>query len=647
MGGRTQIALTVASGVTLVLSFFVSQPWMPDWVPYLSIACGSVFALQAAWRSVRDREIDVNVLMVLAAVGSVAIGRPVEAAVLLFLFALSGTLEEYAMARTRNAIEGLIKLRPDNAIVVTPEGDKTVPVSEVRVGDIVRVRPFEAVAIDGHVVQGETAIDQSAMTGESRPVPRSVGDQVLAGTQNGEGMVLVRATAEHGGTTLEKIVELVRDAQENKASGERISAWFGSRYTLLVIGAFVVSLVVRLLIGQPTERALYASLSLFVALSPCALVISVPAATLSALAWAARRGILVRGGEFIEAIGKVDTAVLDKTGTLTVGKPVLAQICVCDTVVASVGAASECAERDACWRSGESMSTGSKDILRLAASAEQYSTHPIAQAIVDAANRQGTSVPTASEHQSLSGLGVVATVEGRRVRVGQRRFFEQGEERLPAHFAEHVEEMQHLGMTVAIAECDGEFAALGLEDVVRDEAKSVLDELRDLGVEKQMMLTGDTPQTAAAVARRLDMSDVHAGLLPDDKERIVSGLADSGRRVVMVGDGVNDAPSLARANVGVAMGGLGSDVALNAADVVLMQDRLALLPELVRLGRRTNKVIRQNLYFGSGVIVMLFVGSIVWDAFFPSTSNLILPLAVVGHEGSTVLVILNGLRLLR
>lgn len=643
MDRRIQIGLTVASGATLVVSFFGLHPA----VPYVSIAAGSVIALRSAWRSIASREIDVNVLMVLAALGSVLLGLPVEAAVLLFLFALSGTLEEFAMARTKSAIEGLIKLRPETALLVTASGDTAVPLQQLRVGDSVRVRPFEAIPVDGEIVEGETSVDQSAMTGESHLVAKKPGERVLAGTQNTEGMIVIRVTTEHGRTTLDKIVELVQDAQENKASGERISAWFGTRYTFLVIGAFVVSLVVRLLIGQESERAIYASLSLFVALSPCALVISVPAATLSALAWAARRGILVRGGAFIEAIGSVDTAVLDKTGTLTSGKPKLAQICVCDTVPALVGAQMECAERDACWRIGESMSKDSKEILRMAASAEQYSTHPIAQAIVDAAREQGMTVPQASAQQSLSGLGVVATVEGKQVRVGQRRFFEQDGAQLPDHFAEHVEELQHHGMTVAIAECDGEYAALGLEDVVRPEAKSVLEDLRSLGVTRQIMLTGDTKQTAAAVAKQLAIEEVQAGLLPDDKERILAQLVDQGRRVVMVGDGVNDAPSLARAHVGVAMGGLGSDVALNAADVVLMQDRLASLPALVRLGRRTNTVIKQNLAFGTGVIAVLFVGSIVWDALFPATRNLILPLAVVGHEGSTVLVILNGLRLLK
>ena len=355
----------------------------------------------------------------------------------------------------------------------------------------------------------------------------------------------------------------------------------------------------------------------------------------------------MRGGEFIEAIGKVDTALLDKTGTLTSGAPHLAQICVCDTVAVTTGGHVECAERDACWRKDEKMSQESRTILRLAAAAEQYSSHPIAQAVVEAAREQGLDVPEASEQSSHSGLGVTAVVDGVRVRVGQRRFFQTDGATLPQHFAEHVEQMQGAGMTVAVYECEGSYAALGLEDAIRPETMAVLADLASLGISEHVMMTGDTPQTASAVASRVGLTTVHSGLLPQDKERIVAEYAEKGAVTMMVGDGINDAPSLARARVGVAMGGLGSDVALNAADVVLMQDRLDLLPRLVRLGRMTNTIIRQNLYFGAGVIVFLFTGSLLWDALFPATRNLILPLAVVGHEGSTVLVILNGLRLLR
>ncbi|HXH61000.1 MAG TPA: HAD-IC family P-type ATPase, partial [Fimbriimonadaceae bacterium] len=272
MRERLRLWLTVVSGVTLVLSFVFPHTW----VPYASIAAGSIVAVRMAWESVVKREIDVNVLMVLAAFGSVMLGLPVEAAVLLFLFALSGTLEEFAMARTKSAIEGLIQLRPDTALLVSPTGDKEVAVEDLRVGDVVRVRAFETFPVDGQVQQGQTMVDQSAMTGESQPVAKGIGDGVLAGTDNGEGMVLVSVTAESGKTTLEKIVDLVRNAQENKASGERISAWFGTRYTFFVIGAFVVSLLLRLGFHQQVHEAVYASLTLFVALSPCALVISVP-----------------------------------------------------------------------------------------------------------------------------------------------------------------------------------------------------------------------------------------------------------------------------------------------------------------------------------------------------------------------------------
>lgn len=640
--GRIRLFLTILCGVALLFDLF----HLAQVAVYIAIGAGSVHALRAAWQSITARTIDVNVLMILAAIGSAYLGRWTEAAVLLFLFTLSGTLEDYALSRTKSAIEGLIKLRPETALRVTVNGDEEVILAWLAVGDVVRVRPYDAFPVDGEVVEGSTDVDQSAMTGESRPVSKTIGDKVLAGTTNGGGMVLVRVAATMHETTLEKIVALVKDAQENKASGERVSEWFGSRYTIVVVIVFFISFSIRYSLGQASNDALYASLTLFVALSPCAIVISSPASTLSALAWCARNGILVRGGAYIEAIGNVDTLVVDKTGTLTVGKPRLAQICVCDTSLVIPGARAECAERDACWDDGEKMSEDSKGILRLAASAEQYSTHPIAEAVVLAAKHESIIVPTADHHHAIAGYGVRARVDTKDVRVGQRRFFELDGETLPEHFLEHVEEMQHKGMTVAIVESGGEYAALGLEDMPRDEAASVLRALQELNINRQILATGDTIQTAQAVASQLAITEVHASLLPDDKEALITKLEMEGSKVMMVGDGINDAPSLARASVGVAMGGLGSDVALNAADVVLMQDRLDALPKLVNIGRKTNKIIRQNLMFGTGVIAFLFIGSIVWDAFFTRT-NLILPFAVIGHEGSTVLVILNGLRLLR
>lgn len=642
--GDLKVVLTALCGLTLVLSFFGLHPWLP----YVSVLFGSYFALKAAYESLRERSLDVNFLMVFAAGGAVAVGHPSEAAVLLFLFSLSSTLESLTLARTKNAIEGLIKLRPETALRVRGGEDETVRVEDLVVGDHVRVPPYQHIPADGIVVSGSTSIDQSAMTGESAPVERIEGDRVLAGTQNLDRMIVFEVQAAVGDTTLEKIVELVRDAQENKASGERISAWFGQRYTFFVIFAFAVSLVIRFLIGQTGDVALYGALTLLVALSPCAVVISVPASTLSALAWCARNGMLVRGGEFIETAGRIDSVLLDKTGTLTEGKPKLVEICVCTGIPETVPASgSLCVEEDACWSRGLAMSDEAREILRIAAAAEQYSTHPIAEAVVAAAREHGIEVPEASEQRAHAGLGVSAQIEGLPVRVGQRRFFEQDGQRLSPDFVVHAEELQSKGMTVAILEYGDRWAALGLRDEPRNEAQDFLRDLRALGIAETEMLTGDTVETARAVADELGIRHVHAGLMPDDKEKIIADKIAAGRQVMMLGDGINDAPSLARANIGIAMGGLGSDVALNAADVVIMQDRLGKVPELIRFGRRTNAIIRANLVFATGVITLLTFGSMVFDTLLPEYRNLLLPIAVVGHEGSTVLVILNGLRLLK
>ncbi len=633
-----QVWLTVLCGLLLVVSFFPVHPV----VPILSVLAGSYFAIKSSWQSLKARELDVNSLMVFAAVGAIAVGRTIDAAALLFLFSLSSTLEAFALGRTKSAIEGLIQLRPEQALRLGPAGDETVPVESLKLGDQIRILPYEHVPADGIIVQGESQINQAAMTGESVPVMHTVGHAVLAGTQNLESMLLVRVTAEVGDTTLDKIVHLVNDAQENKASGERISTWFGQRYTLFVIFAFCVSFGIRMLIHQPAMDALYGALTLLVALSPCALVISTPATTLSALAYAARRGILVRGGAFIEQIGRVTAAALDKTGTLTSGKPTLVEICVCSTqpeTVPTSGSKGLCLAESSCWHGGSDMNAEAKELLRAAAVAEQYSTHPIAEAIVLAARNHGLEVTEAELQTAHSGLGVTATFQGNEIKIGQRRFFETEGSFLPPEFAPHAEKLQEQGLTVAILEYQGKFAALGLRDEPRPEAQKFLNDLSDLGVKKIAVLTGDTKETAAAIAGELGIQDVRAGLMPDDKIKVIDELLAAGETVMMVGDGINDAPALSKAHVGIAMGGLGSDVALNAADVVLMQDKLERIPELIRLGRKTNSIVRTNLFFAGGVIICLTITSL----FF----TLPLPIAVLGHEGSTVLVILNGLRLLR
>jgi len=616
------------------LTFFRLHPA----IPYLSVGFGSVFALRAAWQAVVDRQVDVNLLMVIAAVGAVVVGHTEDAAALLFLFSLSNLLETMAMAKTKSAIEGLIKLRPKTALRLTAGEDQEVPIESLQIGDRVRVLPFQQVPIDGKVAEGSGQVDEHAMSGESAPVTKVAESQVYAGTQNLDGSLIIRVTSPSTETALERIVKLVAEAQENKASGERISLWFGQRYTYFVLVAAALSLVARLAFGSSVSDASYASLILLVALSPCALVISTPASTLSALAYAARRGILVRGGEYIEAAGQIDLVAMDKTGTLTEGKPRLIEICSCSRELVVAGVEHQCSESDACWHGGPQMSSEARRMLSMAAAVEQYSTHPIAAAIVDAARSFNVDIPEATASKAVAGLGVQAVVDGHTTRVGQRLYFEQDGGALPQAFVDHFERMQAKGMTVAIMECESEFAAFGLRDEPRLAASSLIQRLESQEQVDVVMLTGDTEQTAAAVAGELGLKEYHAGLMPEDKARLIDGWVTSGKRVMMVGDGINDAPSLAKANVGLAMGGLGSDVAMQAADVVLVQDRVERIPEFMELGKRTNRVIRANLIFAAGVIVCLAFGSL----FF----KLPLPLAVVGHEGSTVLVILNGLRLL-
>lgn len=638
-----QPALTALCGLFLVPSLF--QEWtgvlIHPALPYAAVAFGAYFAVRAAYVALRQREVDVNVLMLLAAVGAIIVHRITDAAVLLFLFSLSNTLESLAMARTRSAIEGLIKLRPEQAIRVTEAGDEVVPTLQLEVGDHVRVLPFEQVPIDGVVIEGQGEVNEAIMTGESVPAMKSQGSSLLAGTQNLDSMLVMRVVTPPHDTTLEKIVRLVSDAQEHKASGERISAWFGQRYTFLVLGAFLASFGLRVAVGEEVGSAFYAALILLVALSPCALVISVPASTLSALAWSANHGILVRGGQYIETAARVDLVALDKTGTLTTGRPQLAEICVCRHAPVAVGAPgdSSCHEDRACWAGGPEMGEEAKSVLRIAAGAEQYSTHPIAEAIVAAARSHGLELPAGTDHRVWSGLGVEATIEGGLVRVGQRRFFESDGVSLPPDFVPHAERMQRQGMTVVIVNWGDHFAALGLSDLPRPEAADLVRGLRDLGVRRVVMITGDNPETANAVAGQIGVDEVYAGLMPDEKSALVRKWNGEGRTVMMVGDGVNDAPSLAEAAVGVAMGGLGSDIALNAADVVLVHDRLERIIEFMRLGKRTRRIIRWNLLFGGGVVVTLTALSLL--------ISLPLPVAVIGHEGSTVIVILNGLRLLR
>lgn len=406
--------LTAICAVLLVVSFV---PGLTA-VAYGSCAAGSVFALRSAWLSIRNRDIDVNILMLLAAIGAIAVGHVQDAAALLFLFSLSHSLEHFAMARTKSAIEGLVRLRPKRATRVTNGAHEDVAVEDLRPGDLIRVDAFHAVPADGVVESGLSSVDESALTGESLPVPKNQGEKVTGGTQNLEGTLTVRVTQAVGDSVLDQIVSLVANAQENKASGERISQWFGQYYTIFVIVAFGLSYGIRVAIGEPQSIAFYASLALLVGLSPCALVISTPASTLSALANAARRGILVRGGEFMERAAKIDIVALDKTGTLTYGRPKVQQMAFSSDRIVE-------------WRIGQNLPKELEAPLTEAASVEYYNTHPLGKAILKLCADQGITVPIPDNAEVVPGLGAKASVNGVPVFVGNDHFIQQSAASIP------------------------------------------------------------------------------------------------------------------------------------------------------------------------------------------------------------------------
>ena len=621
-----QIILAAFAGLILLVSLIPGLSWLA----YVSVALGAIEAIPAAWGTLKDKHLDVDSLMLLAALGSVLLKLPFEAGVLLFLFSLSKALEDMTMAKTRNAIDALIRLRPSRVTAIRDGKEIEIAVEDIVQDEVLILPGFMTAPVDGIVTVGSGSVDNSALTGESVPISVDIGSPIMAGARNLEFGMTYRATSTVENSTLQKVVDLVNQAQENKGSGERTSRWFGERYTWFVLLASIAMLTVKLALHVPFKDAAYSSLTLLVALSPCALVISVPSAALSAMAWAARNGILIRGGEFIEKVGNVTAAAFDKTGTLTAGKPQLVEICLCDE-----DPATQCAETDVCWNGKGAMSDESMRILTMAAAAEAQSEHPVAHALREAAKANGVEPVIAEQVETVPGLGIRAVVNGSRIEIGQPKMFTT---KLPDEFRGHLEVLQANGWTVAVIAVDGKLAALGFEDQPRKSSKSVLQQLGKLGVKKLIMLTGDNERTAAKVAGELGLSSYRADLMPGDKVDAIAELAKT-ERVLMVGDGINDAPALTLAYVGVAMGGLGSDIALNAADIVLMKDRLESIPEIIALGKKTNRIIKANLAIGGGVIALLAITSLI--------GKLPLPIAVVCHEGSTVVVILNGLRLLR
>lgn len=585
------------------------------------------YGVRSAVASLREGMLDVDLLMVLAALGAAWIGSPFEGALLLFLFSFSNVLQGYALDRTRRAIQSLLKLRPSQALKKTSSGTEMVPVESLRPGDLIIVRPGETVPVDGVIAEGESALDESSLTGESVPVAKGPGAQVFAGALNHSGALEVAVARAAADSTLSKMVELVAQAQAEKSGTQRFLEKAEQLYAAgVIIFTLLVLFTSWLGLGEEFGRAFYRAMTVMVVASPCAIIISTPATVLSAIAGAARRGILIKGGAHLERASRVQIAAFDKTGTLTRGRPELLEIATPEGLSALSTPLPEKA----------------RALLALGASLETKSEHPLALAMVQAATALGLPLEPAHSFQAEPGMGARGAVAGRHLLAGSEHFLRragaEGFEAIRLHAAGPLTQGR---TSVWLAEeAGGRIRVLGvflLADTLRPAARAALRQLKSLGLERTVMLTGDNASIAQAIAQQAGVDEFHAGLLPTDKVRLLREMKARGV-TMMIGDGVNDAPALAASDLGVAMGAAGTDIAMDSADVVLMGDRIENLPHLVALARHARRILIQNLVFASAVIVCL-VGAALG-------LNLPLPLGVVGHEGSTILVCLNGLRLL-
>ncbi|MCG3146940.1 MAG: putative cadmium-transporting ATPase [Verrucomicrobiae bacterium] len=618
---RGRMAILTATCITGLLVGWGGEKlgWLTEAqaiVPYcISYLAGGFYAARRAFRELLTGSVNVDLLMIAAAIGAAIVNEWPEGAALLFLFSLSNTLEQYVLGRTRRAIEALMDLTPDEAVVRRAGTEQRVPVADLRLGEIIIVRPGERIPADGKIVRGQTSVDQSVMTGESVPVERGQGEMVLAATLNQQGAIEVEVTRVAGETTLSRIVELVESAQSEKAQSQRFTDWFGARYTLAVLGlAAVTAIVPVLFLHEPFAQSFYRAMTILVVASPCAVVISIPAAILAAITGAARNGVLFKGGVHLERAADLQAIAFDKTGTLTLGRPRLTDLETAPGVTED-------------------------ELLTLAASVESLSEHPLAMAVVEEAKTRGLKLREAANMEALVGRGVQAEIAGQWILVGKPQLFTERGAAIPAELELAIERLAAAGKTTVLV--GNENAALGvlaIADTLRPSAEAAIAHLRKLGIRRLVMLTGDSRRVACAIANRLGM-EAEAELLPEDKLNVIRSLQGQHGSVAMIGDGINDAPALAAANLGISLGGAGTDVALETADVVLMADDLQNLPFAVALARQTKRVIRQNLVFAFAMMLGLVAATFVAD--------IRLPVAVVGHEGSTVLVILNGLRLLR
>ncbi|MFE7263429.1 heavy metal translocating P-type ATPase [Streptomyces sp. NPDC057592] len=584
---------------------YITGGWEPGW---------------EGLKALREKTLDVDLLMVVAALGAAAIGQVLDGALLIVIFATSGALEAFATARTADSVRGLLDLAPARATRLGEAGaEENVPTEELTVGDVILVRPGERVGADGRVLDGASEVDQATITGEPLPVPKEPGDEVFAGTLSGTGALRVTVERDPSDSVIARIVAMVEEASGTKAPTQLFIEKVEQRYSIGMVAATVALFAVPLAFGAALQPTLLRAMTFMIVASPCAVVLATMPPLLSAIANAGRHGVLIKSAVVMERLGPVDAVALDKTGTLTEGTPRVTDI----RPLVSSGLTEDA-------------------LLTLAAAAEHPSEHPLARAVTEAARTRGLALPAVADFTSAPGTGVTATVDGRTVAVGSpaRLLDVRTGEAEAGAAAELAVQLEEDGRTAALVVLDGTpVGVLGIADRLRTDARSTVARLTRLTGGTPVLVTGDNPRAAARLAAEVGIDDVRAGLLPQDKVHAVKAMESAGRKVLVVGDGVNDAPALAAAHTGIAMGRAGSDLALETADAVVVRDELATVPTTVALSRRCRRLVVQNL-----VIAAVFItGLVIWDL----AGTLPLPLGVAGHEGSTVIVGLNGLRLLR
>ena len=623
---RWRTALVAASGTLtaagLLCQWSDAAAWLSDMLFFIAALAGGALVFPEAWGSIRHRKLDMNVLMTVAVTGAWLIGEHAEAASVIFLFALSELLESFSVGRARRAIQSLLKLAPETALKKMPDGSHAdVPVGEVQPGDSILVRNGQRVPLDGTVLSGTSAVNQAPITGESMPVEKKADDTVFAGSINGEGSLEVRVTKATGDTMLARIIHLVEEAQEQKAPTQRFVDRFAEIYTpAIFVLAVLVALLPPLLFGGAWGDWTYRALVLLVIACPCALVIATPVSIVSGLTAMARRGVLIKGGAFLEAVGKLRALALDKTGTITEGRPRVVEIL-------PLGSQDE------------------DDVLSRAAAIDFHSQHPLARAVMEAATEKKLNITAALNYESRTARGAVGEVDGHPHFVGNHRFTHElgvctpeleamlSRQEESARSVVVVGHMPHQG-------CAGEvLGVIAVADTVRREAVAAMRELQRVGLQKIVMLSGDNQRTADTIANLAGVQEAHGDMLPDQKVEYLRAMVSRYQHVGMIGDGVNDAPALAVASVGIAMGAAGSDTAIETADMALMRDDLRAVADAIMLGRRTLRIIQFNVAFALAVKAVFLI-----LAFTGHTS---LWLAILADTGATLLVIANALRLLR